>query len=526
LTEAMSLQQSAKGVIISCFDKDDVEALGFVKLDMLSLRTLASVQYAVQLIAQQDGRQVELERLPLDIPQVYALIRSSNTVGIFQLESPGQRELQGRMQCKEYFDIVCAISLFRPGPVQGDMVEPFIRRHQGLEKVTYLHPALESILKATFGVVLFQEQVLDVAHAVAGFTHGEADQLRRAMTHNRSADEMSKIEDLFVRKAVDKGVTPEIAAQIFQQLRGFAAYGFCRAHAESFALITYQTAWLKVFYPAEFFAGVLTHQPGMYPPPVFINEARRADVTTLPIDINRSSDRYTVEKGAIRLPLSQIAGMSAPTLRTILRQREAGGPFASLRDFCHRVRLERPILENLIRLSAFRGVESSTAQSLLWEAPLLLKESGQPFQGMALASTLPHKLTDPGEQLQAEHELLGFSLGKHALGYLRPALQRQGAVRSANLTKLAAGARITIAGQMVSWQTPPTKSGQRIIFVSMEDEDGLTQVVIFPRAQEKCVPAMHDSPLLLVKGTVQRRGLRATIVAEEITGLPLAPEGR
>jgi error-prone DNA polymerase len=526
LTEAMSLQQSAKGVIISCFDKDDVEALGFVKLDMLSLRTLASVQYAVQLIAQQHGRQVELERLPLDIPQVYDLIRSSNTVGIFQLESPGQRELQGRMQCKEYFDIVCAISLFRPGPVQGDMVEPFIRRHQGLEKVTYLHPALESILKVTFGVVLFQEQVLDVAHAVAGFTHGEADQLRRAMTHNRSADEMSKIEGLFVRKAVDKGVAAEVAARIFQQLRGFAAYGFCRAHAQSFALITYQTVWLKVFYPAEFFAGVLTHQPGMYPPRVFINEARRAGVGILPVDINRSSDRYTVEKGAIRLPLSQIAGMSAPTLRTILRQREAGGPFASLRDFCHRVRLERPILENLIRLSAFRGVESASAQSLLWEAPLLLKESGQPIQGMALASALPNKPTghEDGEQLQAEHELLGFSLGKHVLGYLRPALQRQGAVRSAGLAKLAAGTKIAIAGQIVSWQTPPTRSGQRIIFVSMEDEDGLTQVVIFPRAQEKCVPAMHDSPLILVKGAVQRRGLRATIVAEEITALPMTAQ--
>jgi error-prone DNA polymerase len=523
LTEAMSLQQSAKGVIISCFDKDDVEALGFVKLDMLSLRTLASVQYAVELIEQQHGIRVELERLPLDIPQVYALIRSSKTVGIFQLESPGQRELQGRMQVKEYFDIVCAISLFRPGPVQGEMVEPFIRRHQGLEKVTFLHPALEPILKATFGVVLFQEQVLDVAHAVAGFTHGEADQLRRAMTHNRSADEMSAIEGLFVKKAMDRGVTPEIAAKIFQQLRGFAAYGFCRAHAESFALITYQTAWLKYFYPAEFFAGVLTHQPGMYPPRVFINEARRAGVSILPIDVNRSSDRYTVEKGAIRLPLSQLAGMSASTLRTILHQREVGGPFASLRDFCHRVRLERPILENLIRLSAFRSVGSASAHSLLWEVPLFLKESGQPIQGMALASTLPHKPTDQGEQLQAEHELLGFSLGKHALGYLRPALQRQGAVRSAGLAKLAAGTRILIAGQMVSWQTPPTKSGQRIIFLSLEDEDGLMQVVIFPRAQEKCVPAMHDSSLLLVTGIVQRRGLRATVVAEEITAPPLGP---
>jgi error-prone DNA polymerase len=525
LTEAMSLQQSAKGVIISCFDKDDVEALGFVKLDILSLRTLASVQHAVQLIQQQHGIQVALERLPLDIPQIYALIRSSNTVGIFQLESPGQRELQGRMQAKEYFDIVCAISLFRPGPVQGDMVEPFIRRHQGLEKVTYLHPALEPILKVTFGVVLFQEQVLDVAHAVAGFTHGEADQLRRAMTHNRSAGEMSKIEDLFVRKAVDKGVTPEVAAQIFQQLRGFAAYGFCRAHAQSFALITYQTVWLKVFYPAEFFAGVLTHQPGMYPPRVFINEARRAGVVILPVDINRSSDRYTVEKGAIRLPLSQIAGMSASTLRTILRQRESSGPFSSLRDFCRRVRLERPILESLIRLSAFRGVESASTRSLLWEAPLLLKESGQPIQGLALASALPHKPTDQGEQFQAEHELLGFSLGKHALAHLRPALQRQGAVRGAAMAKMAAGTRVAIAGQMVSWQTPPTKSGQRIIFLSLEDEDGLMQVVIFPRAQEKCVPAMHASPLLLVKGTVQRRGLRATVVAEEITSIPLGPRG-
>jgi DNA polymerase III alpha subunit len=188
------------------------------------------------------------------------------------------------------------------------------------------------------------------------------------------------------------------------------------------------------------------------------------------------------------------------------------------------VRLERPILENLIRLSAFRSVESASAHSLLWEVPLLLKESGQPIQGMALASTLPDKPTDQGEQLQAERELLGFSLGKHALGYLRPDLQRQGAVRSAGMAKLAAGTRITIAGQMVSWQTPPTKSGQRIVFVTLEDEDGLMQVVIFPRAQEKSMPALHASPLLLVRGTVQRRGLRATIVAEEIRAIPVRRE--
>lgn len=527
LTNAMPLQQSAKGVIISAFDKDDVEALGFVKLDILSLRTLAVVQYAVDLVERQHGKRLELERLPLDIPQVYALIQSSDTVGVFQLESPGQRELQGRLVAKEYFDIVCAISLFRPGPVQGDMVEPFIRRHRRQEEVTYLHPSLEPILKDTFGVVLFQEQVLDVAHAVAGFSHGEADQLRRAMTHDRSADEMSKIEGLFVEKSVARGIPAEVATQIFQQLRGFAAYGFCRAHAQSFALITYQTAWLKVFYPAEFFAAVLTYLPGMYPPRVILNDARRRGVQILPVDINRSEDRYTVENGSIRLPLAQIAGMSRQAVRAILRARETGGPFTSLRDFCRRVQVERPILESLIRLGAFRGpgMESRPAQSLLWELPLILKEAGQRtdmgmgMDGMRLAPALPDVLSDPTDQLQAEQELLGFSLGKHPLSLYRPILERQGAMRSGRLARLSAGTKIAIAGQMVAWQTPPTKSGERIIFLSLDDEDGLMQVVIFPRAQEKCVPALHASPLLLVKGTLQRRGRHATIVAEEITGL-------
>jgi len=520
LAETMPLQEAAKGVVIAAFDKDDVEALGFVKLDILSLRSLAAIQYAVELIEQQHGQRPDLEHLPLDDPKVYALLASGQTVGVFQLESPGQRELQRRLLPREFFDIVCAVSLFRPGPVQGEMVEPFLRRRHGQEKATYLHPALEPILKETYGVVLFQEQVLEVAHAVAGFTHGEADLLRRAMTHDRSAEEMARIEGLFVAKAVARGVTEEVAGGIFRQLRGFAAYGFCRAHAQSFALLAYQTAWLKVYYPAEFFAALLTHQPGMYPPGVLLHEARRCGVGVLPLNVNHSSERYTVEQGAIRLSLAQLKGMSRPALCAILQARETGGPFVSLRDFCQRVRLERPIMEDLIRAGAFRSLEASSTRSLLWELPRLFREDNNPIPGMPPAALPSFPLTMQ-EEFQTETSLLGFSPENHPLDFYRAELRQRGVVRSGELAHLANGMRVEIAGQVVGWQTPPTKSGQRVIFLTLEDEDGLIQVVIFPRAQERCVPALYSSSLLLAQGTVQRRGGATTIIAEAIKGVGL-----
>ena len=255
----------------------------------------------------------------------------------------------------------------------------------------------------------------------------------------------------------------------------------------------------------------------------------------MPLDINRSSDRYTVETvsaapaagasgggpctRAIRLSLAQLAGMSRPALHAIQEARERGGPFASLRDFCARVRIERPLVEGLIRAGAFGGLEKPTARKLLWELPRLLRECGEPFQGMSLTDDLPNLPTSRQEEAQAETSLLGFSLDSHPLSFCRAALDRMGVVRSGQLARLADGVTIEVAGQVVAWQTPPTKSGQRVVFLTMEDEDGLLQVVIFPKAQEKCLPALHMSPLLLVQGTVQHRGKAITMLAQEIRGI-------
>lgn len=349
------VESSNKGFPVAQYDKDDVEALGLVKLDLLGLRMHTAIQKTLDLLPER-GTVLDLDAIPLDDEKTFRLLRTTETVGVFQVESPGQRQLLGRLQPKKFSDIIAEISLFRPGPMKGDMVTPYVQRRNHKEPVCYPHPDLEPALQETYGVVLFQEQVLKVAHCIAGFSLAEADQLRRAMTKERSDAEMERIKASFIRGAVEKGYSRKIAEEIFAMVAGFAGYGFCKAHAASFAHITYQSAFLKAHYPLEFYLGLLNAgYVGSYPKSVILNEARRRGFEVLGPHINYSHQDYTAEKRGIRIGLLALNGLGPKFCERILQERKKG-PFTSVKSFCARVNLPQEVVLRLSLAGAFLGV--------------------------------------------------------------------------------------------------------------------------------------------------------------------------
>ena len=375
LTDRVPLQWAAKGVIVAQFDKDDVETLGLVKMDILGLKMHSAIAEAVASIAARTGERIDPWTLPRDDPEVYKLIREARTVGVFQLESSGQRNLATRLRERDFEDVIAAISLFRPGPLQAEMIGPFIRRRHGKEPAAVLHAAMWPALQRTYGVILYQEQVIEVASAIAGFSLSEGDMLRRAMTHDRSMEEMDELGRLFVEKAVANGVERATAEDVFRQLRGFAAYGFNKAHAACFAVVCNASAWLKAHYPAEFFCGILNNWPmGFYSPRVVLNDARRWPLAIRPLDVNLSEPGFSPEDDgrALRVGLNYVKEMSGGAIRAIVAQRapENGGPYRSLGDFCERTRVSVEIVENLVRVGAFDAL-GVRREELLVQVPLI-----------------------------------------------------------------------------------------------------------------------------------------------------------
>jgi len=483
ISDVVPLQKSAKGFSLAQYDKDDLERLGLIKTDLLSLRMLGAVSEAVEHIRAK-GIRLDLEKIPFDDEKVYELLRSTKTVGCFQLESPGMRQLLGKLQPTNFSDIIANISLFRPGPMQADMITPFLKRRHGKEKVRFLHPTLEPILKETYGVIIFHEQVLRIAQRLAGFSLGQADLLRRSMTQKIDQEEKEKLRKGFISGCQKKEVDKKIAEKVFEQLTSFGAFGFCKAHAASFAKITYQSAYLKVYYPQEFFLGILNNQPGLYPPRVILNEARRYGIKTLAPDINESEGKFSSEDGAIRIGLSSLRGMGPSSLEEVLRQRRKK-KFKSLEDFCPRVRIDKALLENLILSGCFNSLNG--------------KGKDQPSE----------------KKVALEMELLSLNLSSHPLLIFRETLRKMKRVKSAGLSKLAEGETVNVAGITTILHTPPTKSGQRVIFLTLEDEEGLIDVTIFPSAQERCAKDIFEADLLLIEGYVQKHGPAVSVIANK-----------
>ena len=370
LVEVAPLERATKeGIVVTQWNKDSVEDAGLIKIDLLCLRTLDLVTEASELIESRTGVAPPVDALSLDDPAIYRTVSQGDTIGCFQVESRAQAQMLPRLKPKRFEDLVIQVSIVRPGPIQGGMIHPFLRRRQGLETVTYLHPRLEPILGETLGVIIFQEQVIRVAMALAGFSPGEADMLRRAMSRARSDQAMNELSERFVAGAMANGVEKAVAEEAFNQLRGFATYGFCKSHAAAFALIAYQTLWLKIYYPAEFFCALLNHQPmGFYAPEVVMGDAQRHGIRILRPDVNASLDECVslptagagaqgrrgegFSTGAVRLGLRYLLGLGKAG-RTRLLAARGDRPFVDLADFCRRAKLPRGLIADMIRAGAF-----------------------------------------------------------------------------------------------------------------------------------------------------------------------------
>jgi len=524
LSELAPLERSSGGDIISQYDKDDIERLGRVKLDLLSLPTLTVIEDTLKSVKQSHGVDINIDLIPKDDPEVFAMLRDGKTIGTFQLESPAQREMAGRLLPDCFADIITSISLVRPGPLKSNMDKLYLPRRHGERPVTYLHPRLKNALGETLGVILYQEQVLKVAHDLAGMSYPEADGFRRAMTHDRTKDEMENMRGAFIEGATKNKVSKSIASEVFEQLSAFAAYGFCKAHAAAYATVSYQTLWLKCHYPAEFFAAVLSNQPmGYYPPRVLVAEARRSGVEILPPHINRSLERFSVENGAIRISLAQIKGMSDGALRSILSAR-SDAVFSSLIDFMSRTKVSRPITESLIKVGAFDQFGDSS--SLLMRVPYLLTFKQRTARRTKLLFEHDElKLNSTFEQLDvktrriAERDLLSIDLSAHPL---EDYIGDRETTQMKELSSLDAGTTVRIIGGVIRYQTPPTRNGNRVVYIILEDGTGIADVTVFSDVQQACGDVLFRAPWLVVTGKIQKRGPKATsVIAQSIKALGL-----
>ncbi len=533
------LQWAAKGVVVSQYDKDDVEALGLVKMDILGLRMHSAISDAVAMARERAGEDAVPEPFELthDDPHVYKTIASADTVGTFQLESSGQRNLTQRLQPSRFADIIAQISLFRPGPLEAEMITPFIRRRHGLEPVVVPHPGMAEVLADSYGVIVYQEQVLRVAEAVAGFDLAEADSLRRAMTKDRSREEMESIKEHFIARACERGVERATAEEVFRQLQGFAAYGFNKAHAACFAVISYGSAWLKTYYPAELTAAIMNHQPmGFYTPRLVIDDARRAGVEILPPHVNESRSAYTVEREgrAVRVGLKDALNVSERLLGVIDKERVVR-PFADLGDFLRRTRAGVDEAESLTRLGALDGLGITEAGrpptrdemlALLPELKAVIAREGVAGDDVLLLAPAPTRPAEdlshvsgwsPARRLSAELAIVGLALTCHPLSLARKDLEARGVTWARDLPGLPDRSRVLVAGVRERAQTPRTRSGKRTCFLTLEDPTGLLDVVVFEDALARSGEVIVKHRAYLVEGVLQNNAERGVaIVANRV----------
>jgi error-prone DNA polymerase len=505
--------------------KEEIEDLGNIKLDVLGVRMQSAMAHAVTEIERTTGNRIDLDdprQVPLDDVFAFKLIQESQTLGLFQLESPGQQDLLSRLQPRDPQDVIADISLFRPGPVRGGMPERYIAaRHGGSPE--YAHPDLEPVLADTYGVTIWHEQIMETFSVMTGCDLALAEVARRALGDK---DRLPRIRDWFHRQASARGYSAAVRDEVWKTVEAFGAYGFCRAHAVAFAVPALQSAWLKAHYPAFLLAGLLEHDPGMWPKRVLVADARRGGVPVLPVDVNRSKAKHTVERTegerwGVRLALSEVRGISEAESARI----EEGQPYGSLSDFWQRARPSRPVAERLAEIGALNTLHDGrlTRRDLLLQIAELHRQSrnrsageGQlPLDAGAVGGAEPSGLPEMTgrEALSAELSTLGIDVSKHLMEHHHRLLREIGATDAAHLAGTRPGQQVLVAGVRASTQTPPIASGRRIIFVTLEDGSGLVDLVFFEDSHPACAHTVFHSGLLLVRGTVQARGTRRTVVA-------------
>ena len=523
------VQFNAGGFPMVEFDKDDVEDIGLLKLDILGVRMQSTIAHAVHEISRTEKSEIDIDAIPLDDADTYALIQSTRTLGIFQVESPGQRELVGKLEPRTFNDLIIDISLFRPGPVKSDMIRPFLNARHGWNPAQIIHPDLLPILAETEGVVVFHEQVISIIATMTGISLAAADEKRRALGDKAGQQEVC---DWFFPAATERGYELKVITEIWDVLRAFASFGFCKAHAAAFALPTYQSAWLKTHYPAAFMAGVLTHDPGMYPKRLMLDEARQMGVGIAPLDINKSSAEYRVERtldgDAVRIALSCVAGISEKEIASIV----TGQPYLDLADFYRRSGASIPVIENLIMTGAFASIHSNQRDLLLHfadlqKSPVAHLPGSQMTFGFA-PPTLESSGLQPlsaAEKVASEVTRLGMDVTQHMLTFYAPFLNAIGAVKSSDLLALRSHSSVLVAGVKVALQTPPVRSGRRVIFLTLDDGYGCSDSTFFPDAQIDHASTLYATSLLLVRGETRRTGKRGiSIRATAVWDLRVAYE--
>jgi error-prone DNA polymerase len=515
------LPAAMEGRLICQWDKDSCSDAGFLKIDLLGLGMLSAVEECVDLIARTATEPVDLSRIGFDDPEVYAEIQAADTVGVFQIESRAQMQSTVRTKPENLDDLTVQVALVRPGPIVGDAVNPYIDRRKKLREnpgfeVPFDHPLLAEPLRDTLGVVVFQDQVLEVAIALAGFSTGEAESLRRAMSRKRSADALESHWERFRDGAARNGVDAETARCVFDKVVGFSAFGFPKAHAAAFAILAYQSAWLHRSYPAEFLCSLLNAQPmGFYPPATLLRDGERRGVSALGPDINRSLAACTIEDGAVRIGLGYVKGVGR-SAEDIVTERERGGPYRDAGDLVRRAPVGRDVLAQLVRAGALDPF-SADRRKLLWEIRLhRAPEQGQLALALDASPTPRLPSLTEWERMVADHETMSLTTGRHPMAMLRPSLPAT--IRtSSDLATDPSGETVTIAGITVARQRPSTANG--IVFLLLEDEHGMSNVIVYPQVYERDRIAIRAEPLLEVTGRLERREGTINVIAERVTAL-------
>ncbi len=533
LTEIAPIEPATMpGRTVIPWDKDDLDTLGFFKVDVLALGMLTAIRKALDFIGDDLGKGSAIDRMariPAEDPVVYDALCKADTVGVFQIESRAQMSMLPRLKPRTFYDLVVEVAIVRPGPIQGGMVHPYLRRRSGEEAPDSPHPILAPILERTLGVPLFQEQVMQLAIVGAGYTGGQADQLRRDMAAWKKNGRLERHRERLVQGFTARGVDQEFAERLYKQIQGFGEYGFPESHAASFALLVYASSWLKVHYPAAFAAALVNSQPmGFYSPSSILEDARRHDVPVRAICIDKSMWDCTLEGGAIRVGLRQVKGLGEEAGRRIEASRIGGRPFLSIEDLIDRARLKKNEVEALAEAGALETILAGRREAM-WKvrAPRLAPAQNEPqaalFAGVDLGDVVPKlpKLTRT-EQLVLDYERTGISVADHPMRIARPHLPK-GTLSSTGLMKAPHGSRANAAGLVICRQRPGTASG--VVFITMEDEEGFINLILWARVFEQLRHVATTSGLLMAHGKVERQEEVVYIVVDRLERLRLRDAG-
>ncbi len=542
IMDQMPLFMGSREEVVTQYDMNSVEKIGLIKFDFLGLKTLTHIQSCVELIEREHGEKLDMDKLSLDEPRVYELLSRGDADGVFQLESSGMKEILIKLRPGTFEDLIAVVALYRPGPLGSGMVEDFIQRKHGKKEISYPNPRLEKVLKETYGVILYQEQVMLIAQELAGYTRGEADVLRKAMG-KKIADVMANQREKFIEGAVKRKVDRDEAERIFSLMEEFGRYGFNKSHSAAYAFITYQTAYLKALYPVEFMAALLTTEMEKTENVVkYINSCREMKIDILPPDVNKSFKEFTIEDGGIRFGLNAIKNVGAGAIDAFIREREEEGAFENIFDFCARVdlrKVNKKVVESLIKCGAFDGAGDTRGGMLdvldraIAEGHSKAKEreSGQeslfgtaPEMSDKSTPLVPNRKLPENQLLQFEREALGFYITGHPLARFERTLALFATHTTDRLPFAPDGENVRVGGVVADLRETRNKRGERMAFVTLEDLEGFVEIIVWADLYGDTQDLLAEEKPVLVAGRLESRGEKPKIIAESLTPLERAPE--